>query len=751
MVYGDHLAFTNSGNTNIVVAIDQASGVVTLSPDANWTGSETITFTATDDSSATATDDVIVTVNNIEDTPYVTTPIPDYVFSEDFTAFDINLNEHFADDDADASLTYSVSNNENDIQASITDSILTLDSILNWNGTTQIVVTADDGVNRLSVSDTFSVTVTPVEDPPYVSNPIEDQNVDEDFEAFTINLNEHFADYDVNDELSYFVSYNDTEVQASISDSILTLDSVTNWNGTTEIVVTADDSQFLITDSLDVVISPVNDEPYFTSLPDTTATEDSPYTYNITTNDVDMGDILSIDSTIMPSWITLTDNGDGTAVLSGTPTNDNVGINPVTLTLTDGNIPNPIEQSFNIVVENSEDAPYIIEAIADTTLDEDFTTFDINLNEHFADDDADASLTYSVSNNENEIQASITNSILTLSAVLNWNGTTELIVTAEDGVNRLSVADTFSVTVTPVNDEPTEVIPIDNIITIEDFSEPFVIDLADHFYDPDSPLEYSVDYTEGEINAVINTHYLTLSPVHNWSGTTVINVFATELTANRATAEITFSVIITPSYDPPMIDVATRTLNFDTTFVGDESEVKEVIIKNIGDTLLVLNTVNAPPGYKLKLPDIDSWAATLSNVNIPENGQTTLQVKLMPTSQIDYNGKIVINSTAVNEPSIEINVSAKTKNATPNAFTPNGDGLNDLFTVKLLNSGNYPISMKIYNMHGRLIKEIAGNSSQPISWDGKDKNGNACPGNPYLYVIQKNGSLTKRGKIYLVK
>jgi len=63
---------------------------------------------------------------------------------------------------------------------------------------------------------------------------------------------------------------------------------------------------------------PALNTPTFTSEPITEANEGALYTYNISFTDVD-GDSLSIRaSSAMPEWLTLTDNGNGTATLTGT-------------------------------------------------------------------------------------------------------------------------------------------------------------------------------------------------------------------------------------------------------------------------------------------------------------------------------------------------------------------------------------------------------------------------------------------------
>ncbi|MCR9253997.1 MAG: endonuclease [bacterium] len=95
--------------------------------------------------------------------------------------------------------------------------------------------------------------------------------------------------------------------------------------------------------------TPVNQDPAFTSTPILTATEGVSYNYNVTTSDPD-GDALTISGSV-PTWLNLTDNGNGTASLSGTPSQSNIGSHAITISVTDGIITSPIEQSFTVTVE----------------------------------------------------------------------------------------------------------------------------------------------------------------------------------------------------------------------------------------------------------------------------------------------------------------------------------------------------------------------------------------------------------------
>ena len=86
----------------------------------------------------------------------------------------------------------------------------------------------------------------------------------------------------------------------------------------------------------------------FTSSPILVATEDSVYTYNITVTDED-GDIVTISPSNLPAWLTLTDNGNNTAILSGTPLQNDIGNHAITIFATDNG--NGISnQNFNLSV-----------------------------------------------------------------------------------------------------------------------------------------------------------------------------------------------------------------------------------------------------------------------------------------------------------------------------------------------------------------------------------------------------------------
>ncbi len=70
----------------------------------------------------------------------------------------------------------------------------------------------------------------------------------------------------------------------------------------------------------------------------------------------------------------------------------------------------------------------------------------------------------------------------------------------------------------------------------------------------------------------------------------------------------------------------------------------------------------------------------------------------------------------------------------PNTFTPNGDGVNDLYTPIIPYSGVSRVEMKIFNRMGNLVFET---TSPDINWDGKDqKTQKEIPTGVFYYVCE---------------
>ncbi|MEZ4891119.1 MAG: gliding motility-associated C-terminal domain-containing protein [Crocinitomicaceae bacterium] len=82
----------------------------------------------------------------------------------------------------------------------------------------------------------------------------------------------------------------------------------------------------------------------------------------------------------------------------------------------------------------------------------------------------------------------------------------------------------------------------------------------------------------------------------------------------------------------------------------------------------------------------------------------------------------------------------------PNVFTPNGDGVNDLWTT----DGNV-IKISILNRWGNVVFSSENGFS---GWNGNNQNGNPCSEGNYFYILEnKTGTevSTHKGFITLIR
>jgi len=90
----------------------------------------------------------------------------------------------------------------------------------------------------------------------------------------------------------------------------------------------------------------------------------------------------------------------------------------------------------------------------------------------------------------------------------------------------------------------------------------------------------------------------------------------------------------------------------------------------------------------------------------------------------------------------------------PNAFSPDGDGINDSFQIKLTNS-TFNIQHSTLRIFDRWGGEVFFGDGISLGWDGK-KNGKECPGGVYVYKIVFSidgvpGSQERAGTVMLVR
>lgn len=194
------------------------------------------------------------------------------------------------------------------------------------------------------------------------SSGIPDFNKNEDAPPFQINLLNYINDVEDDDnQLTFEITSNTNAAlftSFSLTGATIDVGLKANAHGSATITVKSTDTNgMFLTESFDIIVAPVQDDPKFTSSPITEVNQGELYTYEIVAADVDQGDELTISSFYsLPSWLTLSNTGNGTATLTGTPTNNNIGSFVIVLRVRDENN-NSSDQSFEITVSDVNDAP----------------------------------------------------------------------------------------------------------------------------------------------------------------------------------------------------------------------------------------------------------------------------------------------------------------------------------------------------------------------------------------------------------
>jgi gliding motility-associated-like protein len=89
----------------------------------------------------------------------------------------------------------------------------------------------------------------------------------------------------------------------------------------------------------------------------------------------------------------------------------------------------------------------------------------------------------------------------------------------------------------------------------------------------------------------------------------------------------------------------------------------------------------------------------------------------------------------------------------PNVFTPNGDGINDVFTFSVVGAKN--LVFGIYNRWGNLIQTTTLQQQTTVLWDGRTTSGEECASGVYFYTLEytdANGDVHKKnGYVSLIR
>lgn len=512
-------------------------------------GSGELVLTATDSEGLTVSDTVTIILASVNDTPIVTSPLQDLILPEDFPDTNIgSVVPLFIDDDL---LTYTVSSLDSAvIMPLILENSLILKAVDNAYGVSQVLLTATD-TGQLSVTDTFVVQVSSLNDAPYLLNKMEDVVIHEDAEDTLLHfLTSHFSDDDL---LSYSLTLSDSSVvslDVSLEERI-SLATIKDQFGEVTAVVTATDSSGLfVRDTFSITVESVNDIPVITTplgnirLPENCKDTLIADLHSLFSDDDTLAFTLhSSDSLLVVPFKTINDSL-GLYIHS-----DVFGACTLSICAVDSGGLSAADTLVVTIVEGNN-APVLIKPIEECSITEDTTTIEwADLENHFSDDGV---LLYQIYSTDSTVivPALKEESILTITPVPNAFGTASVIVKASDDAG-LWAADTFSVTVSSVNDAPLLVKALADITLNED-SPLFTGDKLGEYFSDDGLLSYRVSVATDLFSVQINQEEkLEITCTPDAFGTAPLIVTAVD--SDELTVSDTLLVTLLPVNDAPLL------------------------------------------------------------------------------------------------------------------------------------------------------------------------------------------------------
>ncbi|MQE66155.1 tandem-95 repeat protein, partial [Vibrio parahaemolyticus] len=631
------LNFSVSGNSNVLVSIE--NGIATISPTADWNGSETLTFTATDPSGESISQTVNFTVapvadivadkaTVVEDTSTVIKVLGNDTFEGDGKVVSLDTNNGPANGTVSVNPDGSVTYTPND----------------NYHGTDSFTYIVTSG--GVSESTTVSVDVTPVNDAPVAKDDIATTQEDT---VVTIDVLPNDTDVD-GDKLSIqSATVPEAQGKVEIVDGKLVFTPAENFNGDAEITYTVTDGQLTDEAKVTVTVNPVNDVPTIKVDAVESITEDAVSTDTVVAT-------LTVRDTDTPEdqlTVSLENNSNGYFVLVGDEVkltqagvdavnNDELNLKDLTISASVSDGVNPTaNDSDSLIVNRVNDAPTIkvdaVESITEDAVSTDTVVATLTVRDTDTPEDQ---LTVSLENNSNGYFVLVGDEVKLTQAGVDAVNNDELNLkdltisaSVSDGVNP-TANDSDSLVVNRVNDAPTVENAIADQVLSEDF-DAYTIDLNEVFKDSDSSLEFSVSGNNSIQISIVNG-VATITPTADWNGKETITFTAKDPSGESVSQTVDFTVAPVVDIEADSADVVEDTPTIINVLGNDTFESTDKLVSLDAEngpkngTVIVNNdgTVTYTPDDNYVGKDTFTYVVTSGGVS----ESTTVEVNVTPVN-----------------------------------------------------------------------------------------------------------------------
>nr|WP_242531532.1 Ig-like domain-containing protein [Priestia flexa] len=592
-VDGDPLIYTLQTQATNGVAVVNADGTFTYTPNLNFNGTDVFTILVSDGQGGTAVSTVTINVVPVNDPPVTSdlflTIAEDTGISSQVVAFDV---------DGDP-LTYALQNPALNGTAIVNgDGTFTYTPNPNYNGTDRFTVLVSDGQGETAVS-TVNITIVPVNDPPTVPNYTfstqEDASVVGAIVGFDVDGN----------PLTYMLQTQAANGVAIVNaDGTFTYTPNLNFNGTDVFTVLVSDGQGgTAVSTVTINVQPVNDPPVTVDLA-FTINEDNVISNQVPASDPE-GDPLTFSLLNAPINGTAVVNADGT--FTYTPNLNYNGTDTFSVLVSDGQGGTAVS-NISITIVSVNDPPVVQDRTITTTVNIPI------LSSVPASDPEGNALTYTV-------EQPPTNGTV----ILNGDGTFTytpnpayvggdlftVLVTDSEGATALS---TITVTVLATNGNTTA--QDAQLTTPEDIPVQGQVVATNVL---GNPLVYTLQGSPafGTVTLDSATGVYTYTPNQNFNGKDSFTVFVTDNAGGNAISSQVITV--TPVNDPPVVP------NYQITTLEDTPIASVVIATDVDGNSLTYSLLVAPTNG-VALVNTDGTYTYTPNPNFNGTDQFTVLV-----------------------------------------------------------------------------------------------------------------------------
>ncbi|MBX2890256.1 MAG: gliding motility-associated C-terminal domain-containing protein [Saprospiraceae bacterium] len=283
---------------------------------------------------------------------------------------------------------------------------------------------------------------------------------------------------------------------------------------------------------------------------------------------------------------------------------------------------------------------------------------------------------------------------------------------------------------------------------------------------PNQTTRYNLTATLGNctintsVNVVVYNATLTISPNQNLCAGESVTLTANGSLSGEylwSSGQTTPSITVSPS----------QTTTYDVVYTYGDGCTLEAAVQVTAVPNFTLNIAANPDtnriniGAPISLRAVVAPSQNLSNfqfqwlengltllgntetiVATPSTSDTTIFYKLIATSPNGCMQMVQINFQLV-QPLVIV----------PNAFSPNGDSVNDVFRMKILEGSATILEMSIYDRWGN---KVFSSTETNATWNGKTNDGKDLPSDVYVYYIRwqrGDGALQppKKGDVTLLR